>query len=98
MATRTVSTAASELFPRNSSRKSWIITNEDSADSVFLKFERDENTTVSATIHDYKIGPGGNIASNTLTDGLSTIQSRVTVIASANTPRVSWFESEDIVR
>lgn len=92
------STGAVELFPKNATRKSWIITNEDGTDSVFIKFERSESTTVSSTVHDYKIGPGGVIALNAQNDGIQRIQSRVTIIASANTPRVSWFETEDIDR
>ena len=85
-------------MPKNTMRKSLIISNEDTADSVFIKFERSENTTVSATVHDHRIGPGGLIALNYGTDGLEQTQSRITIIASANTPRVSWFETEDVKR
>lgn len=85
-------------MPRNSLRKSMLISNEDTTDSVFVKFERSENTTVSSTDHDHKIGPGGIITLNSVNDGTQKIQSRVTFIASANTPRVAWFETEDVVR
>ncbi len=94
----TTSTSAQELMPHNATRKSLVITNEDGTDSIFLKFERAENSLVSSTVHDYKIGPGGNLSLNSINDGAAQIQSRITVIASANTPRVAWFETEDITR
>lgn len=92
------STGAVELFPRNSVRKSLAIENEDTTDSVFIKFERSENTTVSSTVHDWKIPPGGSLSLNSSLDGSALIKSRVTIIASANTPRVAFFESEDAER
>jgi hypothetical protein len=75
-----------------------IFSNEDSTDSVFVKRERAETPTVSATDHDHKIAPGGIITLNFGTDGVEAIQDRWTCIASANTPRISWFETEDIKR
>jgi len=98
MATKTLTTSASEVFPRNSARKSFILQNEDGTDSVYIKFERSENNTVSATDHDHRLAPGGAIALNSLTDGSEQIKSRITAIASANTPRISFFETEDITR
>lgn len=98
MPTKTTSITASELVPRNRSRKSMIFSNEDSADSVYIKRERAETPTVSATDHDHRIGPGGLISLNFGTDGIEAIQDRWTVVASANTPRIAWFETEDIVR
>jgi hypothetical protein len=75
-----------------------VFLNEDTVDSVYLKKERSEVTTVSATDHDYKIGPGGVIALNNMNDGSQAIQSRWVGIASANTPRIAFFETEDITR
>lgn len=98
MPTKTASTGAAELMPRNSVRKSIAIENEDSTDSVFIKFERSENTTVSSTDHDWKIPPGGSFALNNGTDGFALIQQRITFIASANTPRVAFLETEDVQR
>lgn len=98
MPTRATSTGAVELLPKNSIRKSIAIQNEDSTDSVFIKFERSENTTVTSTDHDWKILPGGSFALNNGTDGFAIIQKRITVIASANTPRVSFIETEDVER
>lgn len=98
MSTKTTSTVASELIPSNGNRKSLAILNEDSTDSVYIKRERGELATVSSTDHDWKIGPGGSIAFNSTIDGVQGIQARYTAIASANTPRVSILESEDIVR
>lgn len=98
MASRTQSTAAAELFPRNVSRKSFVVLNEDTTDSVYIKRERAETPTVSSTDHDYKVGPGASLALNSQTDGTQAIQDRYTVVASANTPRIAFFETEDIVR
>ena len=98
MSSRTISNVASELLPRNASRKSFVIQNEDAADIAYVKLERAENTTVSATDHDFRLGPGASLALNASTDGVQAIQSRITAIASANTPRLSFFETEDIVR
>lgn len=98
MASRTLTTAAVEILPSNASRKSLVILNEDSADSVYIKRERSENTSVSATDHDFKIGPGAALALSNLIDGSDAIQARYTGAASANTPRISFFETEDIRR
>lgn len=98
MASKTIPNTAVEIFPSNSSRKSLIIANEDSTDIVYVKKERAEFTTVSATDHDYRIGPGANISLNSINDGIQAIQARYTGIASANTPRISYFETEDQVR
>ena len=92
------SIVAVEVLPRNTARKSLVFQNEDAADSIYIKRERSENTTVSATDHDYKIGPGGVIALNSVNDGTQAIQERYTCIASANTPRLAYFETEDIIR
>lgn len=98
MASKTTSTAAAEFLPKNTSRKSFIVQNEDATDNVFIKRERSENTTVSSTDHDYKLGPGSSMALNFLTDGAQAITDRWTAIASANVPRIAYFETEDIVR
>lgn len=98
MPSRTVTTGAAELIPANVSRKSLIFQNEDTTDSIFIMRERSENTTVSSTIHDYKIGPGGILTLNSINDGIQAIQARYTAVASANTPRIAFFETEDIVR
>jgi hypothetical protein len=98
MASRTIDTNASEVIPRSRTRRSWIIQNEDSAINVFVKRERDGALTVTTTDHDHRIGAGGNIALNDLSDGKEAIQDRWTVIAASGTPRISYFETEDIVR
>lgn len=98
MSSRTISNVASELIPRNRLRKSLIFQNEDSTDIVYIKRESPQNTTVSSTDHDHRIAPGGLITLNYGTDGQEAIQDRWTCIASANTPRVSLFETEDALR
>jgi hypothetical protein len=98
MSTILTSGSAQEVFPRNTLRKSFVIQNEDAADAVYIKRERSGGLTVSSTDHDHRIGPGGLISVNNLTDGTESIQDRWTVIAAANTPRVSFFETEDVQR
>jgi hypothetical protein len=98
MPSKTTSIVAEEVLPRNTARKSIVFLNEDAADSIYLKKERAENLTVSATDHDYRIGPGGVIALNNINDGSQAIQERWTCVASANTPRIAFFETEDIIR
>lgn len=87
-----------EIIPANTTRKSLNILNEDGADSVYIKRERSEATTVSATDHDWRIGPGGAVTLNAQMDGIETIRGRFTAISSANTPVVAVFETEDIRR
>ncbi len=98
MATKTTSTQASELIPRNPARKSLAILNEDGTDSLWIEREEGEALTVSSTKHIWKLGPLGGIAFNSQADGDEAIHARYTVIASANTPRVAYFETEDIKR
>lgn len=100
MATKTLSTTAEEIFPRNRLRKSWIIQNEDASIDVFLKLERTATPTVSTTDHDHRLAAGGNIALNEFLDGKEQVQDRWTAIAASGTPRVSFFETEadEIVR
>jgi hypothetical protein len=96
--TKTVSTAAVELLPRNRYRKSLIFQNEDSTDIIYLKKERAETPSVSSTDHDHRLGPGASLTLNSGTDGIESTQDRWTAVSSANTPRISFFETEDIVR
>ncbi len=96
--TKTTSTTAEEILPANSMRKSLAIGNEDSTEVIYIKREAGQATTVSATDHDWKIGPGGSISYNSLLDGKDAVQARYTVVAGANTPRISYFETEDIMR
>lgn len=98
MATKLTSTAAVELIPQNAGRKSFVFQNEDTTDSIFIKKERPGNLSVSSTDHDYKIFPGGTIALNYLSDGEEAIQERWTCIASANTPRICFTETESFKR
>lgn len=72
--------------------------NEDSSINVFIKKERPNALTVSATDHDHRLGPGGSIALNYETDGQEAIQDRWTIIAASGTPLISFFETEDIKR
>ncbi len=98
MASRTIADSASEVIGRNRLRRSWVIQNEDATIACFIKRERDGALTVSTTDHDHRIGAGGSIALNSDTDGKEAIQDRWTIVAASGTPRVSFFETEDIER
>ena len=98
MATRTISTAAEEILPRNASRKSFLIQNGDGSITMYLKRERAQTPTVSATDYDFAIASGSSLALNHLLDGSEAITDRWTIIAASGTPRVSFFETEDQVR
>lgn len=98
MSTRLLSTTAEELLPRNRMRKSWLIQNEDAAIDLYIKRERVSTPTVSATDHDHVIQAGGSIALNLDMDGKESIQDRWTIVAASGTPRVAFFETEDIIR
>lgn len=98
MASKLTSTTAAEVVPRNTMRKSFVIQNEDTTDAVFIKRERGETPTVSSTDHDHRVGPGGAIALNDFNDGKEAVQDRWTAVAAANTPRISFFETEDVKR
>lgn len=96
MASRTVSNAASELLPQNANRKSFIIQNEDASIDVYIKLEPPSGLTVSATDHDHRLGAGDAIGLNSNSDGVREIQERITIIAASGSPRVSYFETQDI--
>jgi hypothetical protein len=98
VATKLSSTQAAELVPQNAQRRSFTFQNEDTTDSIWIKKERPSNTTVSSTDHDYKILPGASISLNFQSDGQEAIQERWTFIASANTPRICYVETEDFKR
>jgi len=98
MASRTISTGAEEVLPRNTSRKSWIISNEDASIDVFIKREQNASLTVSATDHDHRIAAGASIALSHFVDGKESVIDRWTIVAASGTPRVSFFETEDVMR
>lgn len=98
MSTKLLSTSAEEVVPRNTLRKSIVFQNEDTTETIYLKREDAATPSVSSTNHDHRLGPGGLISVNNLTDGIQGIQARWTAVAGANTPRISYFETEDVVR
>lgn len=94
----TTSTTPALLIPRNRSRKSVLIQNVDGSIAVFLKRERAQTPTVSASDFDYKVGPGASVAINSFLDGAEAIQDSYTAVAASGTPQVAWTETEDVVR
>lgn len=98
MATRTISTVAAEFLPQNRLRKSFVIQNEDSTINCFIKREAPGSDTVSATDHDHRLARETSLALNFTNDGKEAIQDRWTVVAASGTPRISFFETEDVRR
>lgn len=98
MASRTISDTASELIPRNRLRKSFVIQNEDTIIEMYIKQERAATPTVSSTSHDHRLTPGASISLTEFSDGKESVQDRWTIIAASGTPRLSLFETEDVVR
>ncbi len=98
MPSRLISNSASELVTRNRMRKSMVFQNEDAAIDIFIKRESPGSNTVSTTDHDHRLSAGGSLALNFDVDGKEAIQDRWTCIAASGTPRVSLFETEDIIR
>ncbi len=98
MPSRLIANTASELIPRNRLRKSMVFQNEDASIDIFIKRESPGSSTVSTTDHDHRLGAGGSVALNFDVDGKEAIQDRWTCIAASGTPRISLFETEDIVR
>ncbi len=98
MASRTITATGEELIPRNRLRKSMVIQNEDTSVNIFIKRESPGNTTVSTTDHDHRLGPAASISLNFGTDGQEAIQDRWTIVAASGTPRISLFETEDVIR
>lgn len=94
----TSAVTAAIVLPRNTQRKSLVMLNEDTTDAIFIKRERAETPTVTTTDHDYKLNPGASLALNSINDGTEAIQDRYTCIAAANTPRIAFFETEDLKR
>ena len=94
----TIPNTAVELVSKNTMRKSLLFLNEDAIDSVYIKRERSERTTVSATDHDHRIGPGAGLGLSSTLDGKEWIQGRYTAISSAGDVNVAVMETEDIIR
>jgi len=98
MSTRTITTSGEEFLPRNRLRKSFVIQNEDGTINCFIKRESPGTTDVSTTDHDHRLARETSLALNFTTDGKEAIQDRWTIVATSGTPRISFFETEDIRR
>ena len=94
----TTSVTPSILVPQNRLRKSILIQNNDASISVYVKRERGNTATVSASDYDFRVGPGAAIAVNSVVDGLEAIQDRYTVVAVSGAPVIAVFETEDVRR
>lgn len=72
--------------------------NEDASIAIFIKLENPGTSDVSSTVHDHRLAAGGNISVGLLTDGAPAVQARWTAVAASGTPRISFFETEDVDR
>lgn len=90
------STGGAIVVPQNKLRKSIIFKNIDATDSIFL--ETGNGTGVTSSTAGLKLAPGGILTFNSFLDGESTIQNQWFAIASANTPKLLWYETEDVQR
>ena len=98
MPSKLVGTSAVELLPRNRLRKSFVVQNEDTTATCFVKKERVLVPTVTATDHDHRIQRESSLAINGDTDGKEHLEDRWTIVCDAANTRISFFETEDIVR
>lgn len=98
MSSTTIPNSAVLLINPNRLRKSLVFQNQDSTIDVFLKLEKGTALTVSTTDHDHRIGPGASLALALDSDGDEQVKGRWTAIAASGTPRVSFFETEDVRR
>lgn len=94
----TTGVAAVEAIPQSALRKSLVLQNTDSTDTIYIKRERQSALAVTSTNYDIKLGPGASLSLSSLLDGTEAIQDRYTAIASANTPILAVFETEDFKR
>ena len=98
MSSRTINVTGEEVFPQNKLRKSFVIQNEDTTINCFVKREKPGTTDVSTTDHDHRLARETSIALNVENDGKEETQGRWTIVAASGTPRISFFETEDIRR
>lgn len=98
MSVKALSTAAVEILPQNSFRKSLVLTNVDPTIDVYVKFENPRTTGVSSSDFDIRLSAGAVFTLNQQQDGLRQIQERVTAIAASGNPNIAIFETEDIRR
>ena len=93
-----LSTSARLALPPNRLRKSMLFINEDTAITIFLKFEKQDGLTVTSTDHDVRLLSGDNFAISAQEDGEEQVKGRITAIAASGTPSLAVFETEDIRR
>ena len=98
MASRTITTGGEEFLPQNKLRKSFVVQNEDATIDCYIKLESPGTTAVSPTNHDHRLARETSMALSFVNDGKEAIQARWTIAAASGTPRVSFFETEDIRR
>lgn len=93
-----LSTNARLILPPNRLRKSLLLINEDTAITIFVKFEKQDGLSVSSTDHDVRLLPSDNFAISVQEDGEEQVKGRITAIAASGTPNLAVFETEDIRR
>jgi hypothetical protein len=92
----TTSVTAAVAVPQNRLRKSIVFTNQDTQDNIFLD-NRNIGTITTANAG-IRLRPGDSIAFDTRVDGEAQVTDQWQAIASANTPSLVWFETENFQR
>ena len=91
-----ISTTASLPIPESGHRKSIVFTNIDTTNDIYL----DTSLIPTITVNNagIRLRPNDSIALSDMIDGKPQIQDSWQAIASAGTPTLLWFETEDIKR
>ena len=89
----TTSTTVAQMIPGNKNRKSLIVTNTGTADSVGVRIFMKNPTPPTTAAYDILLGPGIQLSLNLLEDGPFEVQSPFWLIALTNAPVVAWEET-----
>jgi len=92
----TLSTTASIPVPQNRLRKSIVFTNIDTTNDIFI--DTRQIPTITTTNAGIRLRPNDSIAFNDLIDGKPQVTDRWQAIASAGSPILLWFETEEVER
>ena len=91
-----LSTTASIPVPENRLRQSIVFTNIDTVNDIFL--DTSNIPTITSANAGIKLRPSDSIAFNDFIDGKAQLQDSWQAIASAGTPTLLWFETEEVMR
>ena len=90
------SVTAATPIPENRLRRSLHLFNDDATDKIFLDAKK--NAAITAATASIVLNAKSGFSLNINSDGEFTLTGSFQAIASANTPNLIWFETEDIRR